>query len=215
MNHGEAWVRVWDPFVRIFHWLLVATFLVAYLTDDDLMSLHAWAGYTMGVLIVLRVGWGFAGPKHARFSDFLYRPAEIAAYLRDLFAFKGTRYLGHTPAGGAMVVILLAGLAVTIWTGMESLASERGEGPLAQSVRALLPDAVRADDEKGEHDERRNGGTGEFWEDVHEAVANLMLVLVIVHICGVLLASFVHRENLAGAMLTGRKREEPGGTWRE
>lgn len=216
MNAKEEWVRVWDPFVRIFHWLLVAAFFVAYLTDDDLMTLHAWAGYTVGVLIVLRIAWGFLGPKHARFSDFLYRPADVVAYLRDLVAFRGKRYLGHTPAGGAMVVVLLIGLAVTVWSGMEALAGGRGEGPLAATEwPVLLPGTARANDEKREDEAHENGpkpGAGEIWEDLHEVMAELVLALIVLHVCGVLLASFVHGENLVRSMVDGRKRAEPGGS---
>ena len=73
-------VRVWDIFVRVFHWTLVVIFLVAYLTGDDLMRAHVWAGYLVGVLVVLRIFWGFVGSRHARFTNFVYRPRKIVRY---------------------------------------------------------------------------------------------------------------------------------------
>ena len=66
---GTPQVYVWDRFVRLFHWSLVAGFNIAYLTEGDLLNLHVWAGYLVGLLIVARVLWGFVGPSHARFSD--------------------------------------------------------------------------------------------------------------------------------------------------
>lgn len=184
-------VKVWDPFVRVFHWTVVLAFFVAYFTEDDILTLHVWAGYTIGGLLVLRVLWGLVGPRHARFADFLYRPATVMAYVRDLAGFRARRYIGHSPAGGAMVLALMLGLAGTVWTGLEFYALEEGAGPLAAG--GLTPGL---------------GGDGDIWEDLHDLGANLTLVLVVFHLGGVLLASLAHRENLVRAMITGRKRAE-------
>lgn len=112
-----AEIRVWDPFLRIFHWSQAALIGVAWLAAESLKGLHEWAGYAVAGLIALRVVWGFVGPPHARFADFLRRPQVVTAYLRDMVHGREARYLGHNPAGGAMVIALLAVTAATALTG--------------------------------------------------------------------------------------------------
>ena len=207
-------VQVWDPFVRIFHWSLIAAFAIAYLTEDEALALHVWAGYAVGGLVVLRIVWGFAGPAHARFSDFVYPPSVALCYLRDLLHFKSRRYLGHSPAGGAMVIALLLGLSALVGSGLATYAVRNNAGPLAGIVTAQTSviRAARADDERAQPGtEQRKAKPGRAWKEVHEFLANLVLGLAGVHVLGVLLASLAHRENLALAMITGRKRAEDAG----
>lgn len=197
-------IRVWDPFVRIFHWSLVLAFLIAYVTEDELMALHVWAGYAAGGLVSLRIVWGFLGPKHARFSDFVCAPLRALRYLADLVAFRARRHIGHSPAGGVMVLLLMAGILATVWSGLEFYAAEEGKGPLA-GESYVIAGAALADDDDGERGGRDGDG---FWEEVHEALANLTFLAVLFHIGGVVLASFAHGENLVRAMITGWKRAE-------
>ncbi|MFO0996958.1 MAG: cytochrome b/b6 domain-containing protein [Alphaproteobacteria bacterium] len=209
-------VYVWDPFVRIAHWAVVAGFAVAFLTEDEALRLHVWAGYLVGCLVALRVLWGFLGPRHARFSDFIYRPRKVVRYIVDLLTFRAARHLGHSPAGGAMVVALLLCLGATVGTGLVDYAISKGAGPLAGIVADTAADrsqkvssstyTATAGDE-GEKSHRKEGRRrGSVWRGIHETFANLTLMLVIVHIGGVFLASIVHRENLVRAMISGRKR---------
>lgn len=110
-------IRVWDPFVRLFHWSLVALFVFAFATGDEWDAAHEMAGFAIAGLVFARIIWGFAGSRHARFSDFVHRPSTILAYLRDSVLLKARRYIGHNPAGGAMVIALLAMIAAIAGSG--------------------------------------------------------------------------------------------------
>lgn len=111
-------VMVWDPFVRVFHWSLAGLFVFCFATGDVWEHPHEWAGYAIAALVVSRVIWGLLGPRHARFSDFVFRPAAILGFLRDSLRFRAKRYLGHNPAGGAMVLALLGSMTVICATGV-------------------------------------------------------------------------------------------------
>lgn len=180
-------IRVWDPLVRLFHWTLVLAFAIAYLTEDDLLALHVWAGYTVLGLVLFRLVWGLIGTRHARFRDFLYRPSEVKGFLRDTLRGRARRYLGHNPAGGAMIILMLVVLILTGLSGLVIYGIEEDAGPLAMLAGSAKWIETVA-------------------EESHEFLANFMLLLVIVHLIGVLIESWLHHENLARAMITGRKR---------
>jgi cytochrome b len=110
-------VRVWDVFVRVFHWSIVALFVVAFVTGDTSEDLHVVVGYVIAVLVALRFVWGFIGSRHARFGDFVRSPAENLDYLRKAVRGRAPRYLGHNPAGGLMTLALLAMTGAIAATG--------------------------------------------------------------------------------------------------
>lgn len=182
--NSQKLVKVWDLPLRIFHWLLVIGFFVAYLTEDELLTVHVWAGYLVFALLIFRLIWGFVGNTYARFANFLCSPAQSIAYLKDLTALKARRYLGHNPAGAAMIVLLLVSILMTTLTGFAVYGADQAAGPLA---------AIGAEHEK-------------LWEEVHEFFANFSIVLVVAHILGVAVESYIHKENLARAMVHGYKK---------
>jgi cytochrome b len=203
MSTRPATIKVWDPLVRFGHWLLVLLFAAAYLSEDDLTSVHVWSGYAIATLVIVRTIWGFVGPPHARFADFVYRPRVVAAYAADLLRFRARRYLGHSPAGGAMVLALLFSLLATAGTGMATYAIREGKGPLSPWLAAgPKTSMITAADERGE----KRSKPGRAVKNAHEFFANLTLALVLLHVGGVALASLAHRENLPRAMLSGVKR---------
>ena len=169
-----ATVKVWDPFVRVFHWSLVVLFVLAYVTGDEVEKVHIAAGYAIAGLLALRIVWGFVGPRHARFTDFVRSPREALRYMGDTLLLRARRTIGHNPAGGLMVVALIVMLAGTCGTGY-----------------LMTTDAYWG---------------SKAMEEVHELLANATVALIVLHVLGVLVASFEHRENLVKAMVTGRKR---------
>ena len=111
-------VRVWDRFVRLFHWGLVALMAVAYFSTVGSQRLHNAAGYAALALAVARVVWGFVGAEHARFADFVPGPRQLMQYTWAMLQGREPRYLGHNPAAAVMILFLLAavvGIGVSGW----------------------------------------------------------------------------------------------------
>lgn len=181
-------ITVWDPLLRLFHWSLAAFFLTAYVTDGEWQAVHTWSGYGVLALLLFRVVWGVTGPPHARFSDFVRGPKTVLSHLKDVLTFRARRYVGHNPAGGAMIVALLLSLLATGLSGLALYGADQGMGPLAVFL-------IEAND---------------VWIDVieeaHEVLANFTVALVLIHVTGVVWESVLLRENLIAAMLNGRKR---------
>ncbi|NOZ36766.1 MAG: cytochrome B [Gammaproteobacteria bacterium] len=181
-------IKIWDPLVRLFHWSLVLAFAIAYFTEEDLLDLHVWAGYVVLGLILFRIFWGFVGPRYAQFKNFIYSRDVIKAYITDIFALRAKRYLGHNPAGGAMIILLIICLLLTTFSGLAIYGIEKHAGPLAPML----------------------GHLGGFWKDaaeeIHEFFANFTLILVFAHVGGVIFESRLHEENLVKAMFTGYKK---------
>lgn len=198
MNINE--VKVWDSFVRLFHWTVVVSFFIAYLTEDDVMWLHELAGYLILGLVIARIIWGIVGSHYARFTNFVYRPSIVKQYFKDSLQFKSKRYIGHNPLGGTMVILLLIMLVLTSWSGVEA-DGEGFSGTAAFNIE-LVKSAVADDD-----DEHEEGGAHELWEEIHEFFANATLFLVFIHVLGVLFSSIAHGENLIRSMITGYKRK--------
>jgi cytochrome b len=182
-------IKVWDLFIRLFHWTLVAGFATACISGEIHASeIHVLTGYALCALLAARLYWGFRGSRHARFLAFFFPPAETLAYLRSMFSGHPKHYLGHNPAGALMVFTLLCMMAALLLTGLATLAAIDFEGPLLFIANAVGDETAYA------------------FRHLHELLAHIALTLVVLHFCGAVLGSILHRENLVKAMLTGRKR---------
>ena len=208
-------IRVWDPLVRIFHWSLVLAFVVAYLSGDEENSVHIYSGYVVAGLIAFRLIWGITGTRYARFRNFMYSPRAVIGYLKGLLAGRPKHYIGHNPAGGWMIMVLLLTLAVVTVSGLKVYAIEGGLGPLAGDTPSVSlisqAHADSDDDDHGKHKEgRHEEAEEEFWEEIHEASSNFMLLLIVLHVAGVVVAGRLHGESLVKAMISGKKADITG-----
>ena len=187
-NNAGYTVKVWDGVVRACHWGLVATFSALYVTaHNGMQNTHMLLGYLLTLLLGIRLVWGFVGSKHARFSDFSYRPSQVLAYLQAGLQGRAQHYLGHNPAGAMMVFALLIVLLSLSLSGLILQAGIEFEGPLLPLLHGMADDAVY------------------LWEALHRFMSNAMLALIALHLMGVAGASIQHHENLIRAMLSGYK----------
>ena len=181
-------IRVWDRVVRSFHWLLVigmASMIVS--AHFGKQELHMVLGWIVLGLLTVRLVWGFIGSHHARFSSFVVSPFESLRYLGEVARGQPRHYLGHNPAGAAMVLALLGIVLMLTLSGLTLQATVEYDGPLA----ALF---AQVDD---------NYPHEAFV--LHKLATYALYLLVPLHILGVVMASRQHGENLILSMITGQK----------
>ena len=110
MSHSESAtsIRVWDRFVRVFHWSLVLCVLTNYFIIDDGELIHQWIGYIASALVAARIAWGFVGSRHARFSDFFPTPSRLKEHISRMLSGQPDFHPGHNPVGALMMLALIA-----------------------------------------------------------------------------------------------------------
>ncbi|WP_151636764.1 cytochrome b/b6 domain-containing protein [Noviherbaspirillum aerium] len=179
-------VRVWDLPVRLFHWALVVLIAVAVITQKiggNAMEWHFRAGYSILALLAFRIVWGLVGPRYARFSSFLYGPSTIVGYVRGGTEALKRKYLGHNPLGSLSVFALLGAVLAQAVSGLYANDDIASEGPLVKFISKELSDQITW-----------------FHKDVS---ANLIYILVAMHILAIVFYHVRKRQNLVRPMLTG------------
>lgn len=135
---SSSTIEVWDLPVRLFHWMLVAAIAAAFLSSEEDSALAGWhvaAGWVAALLIVFRLAWGVVGGEHARFVNFI-RPGKALSHLANLAEGRAERSVGHNPAGGMAVLLLIGAVAAVVATGW--LALQGGEEDLHEGLAWLL-----------------------------------------------------------------------------
>ncbi len=178
---------VWDLPLRLFHWLFATGIVASYITAKvgfDWMQVHFYLGYFMIGLLVFRVIWGFIGPRHARFSSFLEKPAVVWAYAQRLFDADSHPSVGHNPVGALMVILMLVLVAAQVTTGLFATDAVIWTGPYYPAVKS---------------------STASLLSTVHSVNVNIILGAVVLHIAAIIFYRVHKKQGLAAAMFTGYK----------
>ncbi|MDQ7246726.1 cytochrome b/b6 domain-containing protein [Dongia sedimenti] len=177
-------VRVWDPYVRAFHWLLVIGIVASWITgENEWYETHYQVGLGVGWLVLFRILWGFVGSRTARFTQFIKGPAAVLGYAKTLFARKPSHSFGHNAAGGLMVLVLLLAVGIQSFSGLFNTDDVLFDGPLYDNAPESVTDLAGF---------------------VHAWLFNILLALIALHVLVIALYLFWKRENLVRAMVTGR-----------
>lgn len=170
-------VLVWDFPVRVFHWLLVISFVGAWLTSEGeaQQMIHYAFGYSACALVLFRIVWGVIGTRYARFTEFVKGPAETLRHIKSLFKPNQAIRLGHNPVGALVMISLMIFILLIGLTGY-------------WSVKEFL---------------------GEYMSGAHEAISNIALGFVVIHVIAAIIMSFLQKENLIKSMISGTKEGVP------
>ena len=151
-NAGDVMekVQIWDAPTRVFHWLLVLSFAVSYITAEGerWRLVHVTFGYTFGALLVFRLIWGVFGTRYARFGNFVRGPVAVLQYLKSLKTGRPEHHVGHNPAGAVAIVLMIALGLVQLVTGWAAY----------------------------------NDVGGEWRSQLHDVSANVMVLVILVHL---------------------------------
>ena len=178
-------MRVWDVPTRLFHWALVILLGISWLTESrGWMQLHFLSGYSIITLLLFRVAWGFAGSQTARFSHFIRGPWAALRHFAHLLRREPDTEIGHNAAGGWMVLVMLALLAVQVSTGLFANDDANTEGPLFSYVGKEQSD---------------------WLSHIHAVNFMLIKIAVVLHVVAILIYLGLARHDLVRPMITGRK----------
>jgi cytochrome b len=182
-------VTVWDAPTRLFHWLVVVLVAAAYVTQRvDWMGWHVRAGEALLALVIFRLLWGFFGSDTARFGRFLASPGAAVRHLAHLLRREPDRAVGHNPAGGWSVLLLLGLLLGETLSGLYVNNDVADEGPLSELVPAPVANAIT---------------------DLHTILWDVLLAAVMLHLLAIAVYAMAKGQNLVRPMLTGRKALPP------
>jgi cytochrome b len=185
MGTAPRTVLVWDAPIRVFHWLMVALVAAAYATWRlNWMIWHGWIGDAVLALLLFRVLWGFFGSGTARFSHFLTSPRRVAQHLKHALRREPDYQVGHNPAGGWMVTLLLALLLAETLTGLYVANDIADVGPLTEIVPAWAANAI---------------------ESSHAILWDALLGAIVLHVLAIAAFAAMKGQNLLRPMITGRK----------
>jgi cytochrome b len=178
---------VWDLPLRLFHWLFALSIAGSWITAElgfEWTQIHFYLGYWTIGLLLFRIIWGFIGPRHARFSNFLKPPSTLLMYVKSLFSGTPIHTAGHNPAGGLMVIVMMLLVALQATTGLFASDDIVWSGPYSPAV---------------------SGATVDKLTSLHHWNFNFILAAIALHLIAIAFYWLVKKQNLIVPMFTGHK----------
>lgn len=212
--------RRWDPLVKLTHWAIVLAILLNAVVTEEGSDAHVWVGYALAAILGLRLLWGFVGSPEARFTAFLPSPRRALAHIREIKTGGASHHASHNPLGALMVYAIWSCLLVIIATGIAMAglpgSPASGERDPVEAAGTVAANAAYGDsDEDREHSGRLGNAEEDGEQDgeqeegalteVHEIAANLLYLLILLHIAGVMFETRRSGRQVVLAMLPGRR----------
>jgi cytochrome b len=190
MSEKTVPVKVWDGWVRLFHWGTAACVLVSYFSArSGAWNLHYGSGYLLLTLVGFRILWGLVGSENARFGTFVRGPVAAFRQLAKFRRVEPDTETTHNPAGALMVVVLLV---LLLAQGISGLMTNHDVG-FTYSQHGPLANWV-------------SEATSERMSNLHVTLVNLLLLAVLVHVLAIFAYRLVKGHDLVVPMVTGVKQ---------
>lgn len=207
-------VDVWDWPTRVLHWvnaLLVISMIVLILGVEWMEELgidkklrrpvkewHSWLGHVFMITLSLRIIWGFAGNKYARFSDILPMKSwqwqaighNIKWYLSG-FRGRAAHAIGHDPLAAVFYSVLFVVLISQALTGMLLSGADFNTFPGTLFTAGMSEAALE--------------GLEDTLEELHEAGFLFILFFIAAHLIGLVAHELKEKTGLLTSMVNGKK----------
>lgn len=172
-------ILVWDLPTRLFHWLLAGGFIAAFVIAN--IAGHKDDVFPVHMLIGLGLGF--------------------IVILRLVWGFVGTRYARFRSFlfGPKAVIGYLRGVATG--TGERHVGHNPGSSSAIFAILALVLGLVVTGVLAGDGSHTA--------EEIHGVLATVLLIVTIIHVLGVIIHTWRHRENIAASMVVGHKEGDP------
>lgn len=185
-------IYIWSLPTRVFHALFASFIVLAFITGDEdrLLDYHAIIGYAILILLLFRFIWGFIGPKYSRFKDFPLGKENVIDFIKTEFFTDKSKFTGHNPLASYVMISMLIVAFLAIFTGILAFGIQEGKGILSSLNSSMFKEM-------------------ELFEEIHEFLSSLFLVLLAAHIGGILTDKLLHSKNeTLKSIFTGYKISE-------
>ena len=177
-------MKIWDSFVRGYHWLLVIGIAGLWWTaDQGMMDWHMRIAFAVGGLLITRLVWALVGSENARFSAFVRGPGQVVEHLKHLRKCDYQPQNTHNAAGGWAVLLMWLLIALQVGTGLFTTDEIFFSGPLAALVSSDMQGQL---------------------SDLHEINFNVLLTVIALHVVAILVYR-LKGINLLSAMVHGKR----------